>query len=245
MINLIKLHFNYLFSWKIIYISLIILVINLVSFTILSKFYIEDNLLMFYQDFYFEEYLFSSISLMKITILIQSMFIVINSFIINKYDVYLVLRKSKTLVIISKVIVLVSGTIIFSLLLYLIMNIIGMFLTSYYSFSYEIFDLLVDLIIFSSIYTFLFIIMIIIFKNMYSLLLIFIIYFVNNISLEYLIFKSDLNGFSKLLNLVFVDIGYFKDVGFDLYYSKIYLLSICLALFEIICVIYNKSDIIN
>lgn len=245
MISLLKLHFSYLYSWKIIYISLIIILISMISFIFLSNFYIEHNLLVFYSEYYEEEYMFGSLSLIKLVIVLQSMFLVINGFVINKYDVYLVSRISRKRVILSKVVILVLGITIFTIFIYLIFNIVGLFLTPYYSFRNEHLSILLDLLIFGVIYLLLDILMIIIFKNMYTLVIIFIIYFMSNISLEYLVFKSEISGFSKLLNLLFVDIGYYKDIGYDLYYSNLYYLAVCLVLLEIILVIYNKSDIIN
>lgn len=245
MISLLKLHFSYLFSWKIIYISLIIILINMISVIVLSKFYIDHNLLVFYSDYYEEEYMFGSMALIKIMILMQSMFLVINGFVINKYDVFIILRKNRKSVLMSKIFVLVISISTFTLFLYLVMNIVGLFLTPYYHFSSEYLYLFIDLLVFGIVYLLLYILLIIIYKNMYVLLIILIIYFVNNISLEYLVLKSDLSLFSKVINLVIPDIGYYKNIGHDLYYSNIYYLAFCLVLLEIILVIYNKSDITN
>ena len=125
------------------------------------------------------------------------------------------------------------------------MNIIGLFLTPYYQVDINLFEFLIDLVIFGVLYTLLYVLLIIITKNMYSLLIIFITYFVSSISLEYLVLKSDLSLFSKLLNLVFVDIGYFKNLGYDLYFSNLYYIALCFGLLEVILVFYNKNDIIN
>jgi len=222
MMNLVKLHFSYLFSWKIIYISLVILLVSMISFVVLSYFFYDNNVLVFYSDYYNEEFVFSSLSLMKIVILLQSMFIVINGFVINKYDVYLLIRSNRKNVILSKVIAMLLGISIFTLALFLIMNIIGLFLTPYYEFTNSYYYLLYDLLTFIILYTLLYIILIILVKNMYSLLVIFILYFISNISSEYLVIKSEISWFTKAINLVFPDIGYFSDVGYDLYYSNLY-----------------------
>lgn len=245
MISLVKLHFSYLFSWKIIYISLITLLISLISFVFLSNFYYENNLLVFYGDYYLEEYLFSSLSLIKIVVLLQSMFLVINVFLINKYDVYLLIRSDRYVVILSKIFTMIIGIAVFSLFLYLLMNIVGLFLTPYYEFKVIYLNILYDLILFSILYTLLYIFLIITVKNMYSLLIVFIMYFVSNISLDYLVVKKDLPVFTKLLNLLFPDIGYFEYLGYDLFYSSLYYLTVCLALIEGIYVIYKKTDISN
>ena len=161
MISLVKLHFSYLFSWKIIYICLFTLLISLVSFIFLSNFFYNNNLLVFYGDYYNDEYIFSSLSLIKIVILLQSIFIVINGFVINKYDIYLLIRSNRTSVILSKVATMLLGITIFTVFLYLIMNIIGLFLTPYYECNSNFVGMMYDLIIFGILYTLLYIFLII------------------------------------------------------------------------------------
>lgn len=245
MISLIKLHYSYLFSWKIIYINLIILLVSLVSFIFLSSFYLDHKLLVFYSQYYVEEYMFSSLTLMKIIILLQSMFIVINGFIINKYDVYLLIRTSRIKLLLSKLLTMLLGVITFTVFMYLLFTIIGLFLTPYFKFKFEYIDLLFDLVIFSIVYTLLYIFLIIIVTNMYSLLLVFILYFISDISIEYLVTKNDLSAFTKCINLLFPDIGYFRNTGYDLLYSKLYYLSLCILIIDLIILIYRKTDIIN
>lgn len=245
MINLTKLHLSYLYTWKIIYIILILLIISTISFVFLSNFYLDNNELVFNKDYYQNEYVFSGVTLIKILVLLQSMYIVINGFVINKYDTYLVLRKERYLVILSKVISMIFGIIIFTTFLYLLMNIIGLFLTPFYTLNLTDLSLLIDLILFGILYTLLYILFIITIKNMFSLLFVFVLYFISNISLEYLTIKSDLSVFSKLINLVFTDIGYYKDIGYDLFYSNVYYSALIFVLFELIIVIYGKNDILN
>ena len=245
MISLVKLHFSYMFSWRIIYISLITLLICLVSFVMLSNFYLNNNLLLFYSDYYTDEYIFSSLSLIKIVILLQSMFIVINGFILNKYDIYLLIRRNRTSVILSKIITIILGITIFTVFLYLLMNIIGLFLTPYYEFQSSYLNIVFDLIIFSILYSLFYILLIVTIKNMYSLLMIFIFYFISNISLEYSVTKNDLPGFTKFINLLFPDIGYFSNLGYDLFYSNFYYISLCIVIIQLILVIYKKTDITN
>jgi len=245
MISLIQLHFSYLFSWKIIYISLITLLICLISFVLLSNFYVDKNVLEFYSDYYSEDYIFSSLALVKIVILLQSMFIVINGFVINRYDIYLVVRINRNYVILSKIITIICGIIIFTLFLYLLMNIVGLFLTPFYEYERNYFDMLLDLIIFSVLYTLLYIFIIIIVKNMYSLLMLFILYFISNISIEYLVLKNELSVFTKMINLILPDIGYFSKIGYDLLYSNLYYLTLCIVIILVILLIYKKTDISN
>ena len=105
--------------------------------------------------------------------------------------------------------------------------------------------MLLDLIIFSVLYTLLYIFIIIIVKNMYSLLMLFILYFISNISIEYLVLKNELSVFTIMINLILPDIGYFSKIGYDLLYSNLYYLTLCIVIILVILLIYKKTDISN
>ena len=45
--------------------------------------------------------------------------------------------------------------------------------------------------------------------------MIFILYFISNISIEYLVLKNELSVFTKMINLILPDIGYFSKNGYD------------------------------
>lgn len=245
MINLVKLHFSYLFSWKIIYINLISILFCLVVFVYLSNFYYNNTLLAFYSDFYNEEYIFSVLTLIKIVVLLQSMFIVINGFIINKYDVYLLIRSSRTRVITTKIATILIGTSLFTVTLFLLFNIVGLYLTPYYEFKNTHLELLFDLVLFNVVYCLLYILLVTIIKNMYSLILVYILYFISDISVEYLVQKDNLSFFTKTINLIFPGIGFYSEIGFDLFYSKLYYLSLSALIVQVIITLYRKTDITN
>ncbi len=245
MISLIKLHFYYLFSWKVFYISSIIILISLVSFTYFSSFYLEYDLLKFNQLYYHDEYYFESINYIKIVIVLFNMFLIINSFIINKYDTLLLSRRSRLTVITSKILSVNIISIIFTFILYLSFLVTGMFLTPYMKISYNDLILIGDIIIFGVVYLMMFIFIYGFNKGIYSLLIIVVGYFISDITIEYFVSKDSITGFSKILNLVFINLGYYSDEGYSLYYGKTWGIILYLSLFVTCIVYYLKHDITN
>ena len=70
-------------------------------------------------------------------------------------------------------------------------------------------------------------------------------YFISNISIEYLVLKNELSVFTKMINLILPDIGYFSKIGYDLLYSNLYYLTLCIVIILVILLIYKKTDITN
>ena len=245
MIKMIKLHFYYLFSWKVVYVSLIIVLISTIIFLTFSKFYLDYDLLIFNSKYYREGYYFESINYLKIVIVLYNMFLVINAFILNKYDVFLLARRTRFEVISSKVLVLIIISSILTIMLYLIFLVTGQFLTPFMNISNTDMAILGDLIIFSVIYLLLFISLYFYGKGLYSLLIIVVGYFISDIAIDYYEPRNSVNILSKIINFVFVNIGYYEDIGYSLYYGKIWGIILIIILFQLIIFRYLKTDIEN
>ncbi len=245
MINILKLHFYYLFSWKIIYISLITLLISIFCFLFFSSFYLDYDLLIYSKLYYREEYYFDIINYLKIAIVLYSMFLVINAFVLNKYDVFILIRRSKKITVISKLLTILIGNIVMITLLFILFLIIGEFLTPIMAISYKDISILIDLMIFCSVYLLLFTLAYQYSKIIYGILIIFIGYFISDITTEYYALKSSVSIFAKVLNFIFINIGYFQNYGFSLYYGKLYGIALSFILFMIIITKYLRTDLEN
>ena len=173
------------------------------------------------------------------------MFLVINAFVLNKYDVFLLARRKKIEVITSKLIILIIGSSVLSVTLYLLFLITGQFLTPYMTISIKDLAILGDLVIFGGVYLLLYSLLYFYGKTIYSLLIIVIGYFVSDITIEYYELKSSVSVVSKTLNFIFVNIGYYQDGGYCLYYGKVYGIILVTLLFLLITFKYLKSDIEN
>jgi len=243
MINLFRLQMSYLFSWKIIMSSTILVLVSLISFLLFSKFYLEYELLLFNATYYFEEYYFESLNYFKIVIVLFNMFLVINGFALNKYDVFLLVRRNKKLIITSKILTLIMGSTIIITTLYLVFLIIGLLLTPYMIVSITDLILLIDLLIFSTVYLLIFIAVYLFSGVIYSILLIVVGFFISDMSLDYDIYRHNASVITKIINLVFVNIGYFTETGYSMYYSQLYGFIISILIFLVIIENYYRSDL--
>ncbi len=240
--SLFKLHFHYLFSWKVIYVSLALLLLSILSSLLFSKFYLDYDLLVFNSRYYLEEYYFEGINYLKIIIVLFNMFLVINSFVLNKYDIFLIVRRSKKVVISSKIIILLLGSSVLIILEYLLFIITGLFLTPYMRISIMDLSILLDLIIFGGVYLLIFIIIYLYSDVIYSLLLGVVGFFISDLSMDYNIQRSGASLMAKALNLVFINIGYYFGVGYSLFYGKIYGIFLLEIMFIVISLKYFKRD---
>ena len=243
MISLYRLHFSYLFSKKILVSSTILLLVSLISLLLFSKFYLDYELLLFNSVFYNEEYYFESINYLKIVIVLFNMFLVINGFALNNYDIFLLVRRNKKQIITSKVITLLIGSSVLIVILYLIFLIIGLLLTPYMVVNITNLKLLLDLLIFGSVYLLIFISVYLFSGVIYSILLVIIGFFISDLSLDYDIYHHNASLITKITNLVFVNIGYFTDTGYSMYYSPLYGLIISIIVFLVILDKYYRSDL--
>ncbi|MBN2604953.1 MAG: hypothetical protein JXR62_03930, partial [Bacilli bacterium] len=124
-------------------------------------------------------------------------------------------------------------------------TIVPLYLTSYFDADIHLFYLYGKIILFGNYYLILFIFTYVIGKNMYVMLLPICGYFCSNLSAEFYIGKNDVSWFTKSSNLLFEDIGYYLNTGFDFYYGFTYLLSILMLLIIAIVFLSIKSDILN
>jgi len=242
MISLFKLHFYYLFSWKTIYITLGLVVVSIISFLIFSKFYLDVDLLLFDSEYYKNQYYFESLNYIKLNIIIYNMFLVINGFSLNKYDLFLLVRRSKKQVITSKIIVLLLGNGVLITFFYSLFLIIGLFLTPYMNVTKNDLMIFFDLVIFGGVYLLIFIVVYLHSGSIYSLLIVIIGFFISDLTVDYNALRSNASTIVKVINLVFVSIGNYQEIGYSLFYGKIYGIILLELLFIIVFLKYLQSD---
>lgn len=243
MISLFKLHFYYLFSWKVNYVSFILILITVISSLLFSRFYLDVDLLIFNAEYYRKEYYFESINYLKFIIIIYNLFLVINAFAFNKYDPFLLVRRSKQQTVMSKIIILLLGSTVLVIIFYLIIMITGLYLTPYMQISIIDLAILGDLLIFGGVYLLIYITVFLYSRSIYSLLLIVIGFFISDLTVDYDSLRSSASIITKGINLIFISIGNYQKGGYSLYYGKIYGLVLLVILFVVISNKYCKSDI--
>ena len=219
--------------------------LSVICFLFFSRFYYDYDLLLYDSEYYLGEYYFESINYLKIVIVLYNMFLVINGLILNKYDLFLLIRRNRKQVIISKIITLLLGNIVLTAFLYLLFLITGLYLTPYMEIDITSLALLGDLIIFGGAYLLTYILIYFYSKGTYSLLIIVVGYFISDITIEYYVLRSNVSNISKGINFVFMNIGYYQDTGYGLYYGKIWGIILIIVLFLGIVLLYEKNDIVN
>ena len=242
MISLFKLHFYYLFSWKVIYVSFILILISVVSSLVFSRFYLDIDMLIFNAEYYHKEYYFESINYFKFIIIIYNLFLVINAFAFNKYDLFLLARRSKKQVISSKIATLLIGSTSLITILYLIFIITGLYLTPYMRIASADLEIFFDLVIFGGVYLLIYIAVFLYSGSIYSLLLVIIGFFISDLTVDYDSLRSSASIMAKGINMIFISIGNYRNIGYSLFYGKTYGLILLVVLFVVISYKYRKSD---
>lgn len=243
MINILNLHFNFLLSKKTFIIILVIIIISVLVDVYFSNYYLDHTLLIIEGEYYKDEYLFESISFIKFIIVIFSVFITIESFIIVKYDYFLLSRISKFKFITSKLATLVLTVSTLTIILSLIMYIIGLVLTPYF-FPRDVDIMLVGkMLLFALYYSAISVLVVSWINNLFSLIIVLMGYFVSVTSVDYLAVKENVGSGSHVIQLVFIDLVNYKEIGYDFLYNELIILSfICVFIIKSIT-LYLSRDI--
>ena len=221
---------------------LILILITVISSSLFSRFYLDIDMLIFDAEYYHEEYYFESINYFKFIIIIYNLFLVINAFAFNKYDLFLLIRRSKKHIISSKIITLSIGSTVLIIIFYLIFIITGLYLTPYMKISLMDLMILGDLVIFGGVYLLIYITVFLYSGSIYSLLLIVVGFFLSDLTVDYDSLRSSASIMAKGINLLFISIGNYKDIGYSMYYGKTYGLVLLVTLFVMISYKYCKTD---
>lgn len=243
MIKLIKVHYNYLFSYRMLYILLSLGAIFLIVCLYFSRFYIDNELLMFDANFYQNEYMFEAFNIAKILIVLFAFLQTVYAYVLNKYDYFLVVRASRKKVFLSKVIVLYFIATIFITICYLILFIIPLYLTPYFSTSTVSIGILLKMLLFGYVYNTLFIMTITITKHVFGLFLVFTGFIISFISNDLEPIKENVTNFNKVSNIIFPDIIQYTNVGYDFLYGSIFVIALTLLYVSVGILVYQYTDI--
>ncbi|MFK5883323.1 MAG: hypothetical protein QM489_03170 [Candidatus Izemoplasma sp.] len=242
MINIIKLHFNFLLSKKTFIIVLTVISISVLVDVYFSNYFIDQTVLIIESEYYKNEYLFESISFIKFVIVIFSVFMSIESFIIIKYDYFLLSRISKFKFITSKLATLVLIVLTLTLILSLIMYIVSLVLTPYFFPGDVDIVLIGKLLLFGFYYTVISVLVVSYINNLFSLIIVLMGYFVSITSVDYLAVKEEVGSIVYIIQLLFIDLTNYKDIGYDFLYNELIILSfITVFLIKIVTVYLNRD----
>lgn len=216
--------------------------IFLIGVIYFSRFYLGNAELLFDKAYYYNEYYMESLNLAKMMIVLFNFVLVTNSFVFNKYDYFLITRKSRKEVIISKVFILLILSILYTFIIMFMFFLIPLFLTPYMRI-FDFFDITKLMMVFSVYYLTLFIFFIIIFKHIYILFFSFSGYLISFLSSELLIKKSETSFFNSFISVFFPDIINYYVYGYDFLYGSIFVMSLTIILLLVIIKNYTTFDI--
>jgi len=240
--NLFKLHYRFTQSKKVYKITLSLVVI---SFSILL---VQSNILSnlddfeIHRNFYIDDYLFNGINLIKIVVVVFCMLTSIYSLYINKYEVFLISRYTKKIIIITKILVILWINMVFSIILTMFYMILWLGIDGNVSVDI-MFELLVFSTLFSIYYNLMFSLLVIIFENLFISFIPFIGYIVSNLSIDYGVELSKLSTISKILNIFFPDIVIINR-HFSYVYGSVFVVAIVCTMFLYLINRYLYKDLV-
>lgn len=194
-------------------------------------------------QYYKDEYIFESLSFIKLILVMFGIFLTIESSIILKYDFFLLSRVSKLRFIASKVITLLIINISISFILLLIMWIIALIFSTYLFSSDISFIFFLDLAIFASFYSSVSLFIVLHINNLFSLIIVLVGYFTSSISIDYLSDIEKISSFVYIIQIFFVDYTKYLDLGYRFLYSRVIVMALITILLVKILIKYNENDL--
>ncbi len=241
MINIIRLNMDFLVTKKFKIISLIIIVITCFILVFISNITKTEEELSYNVLLYQRLFLYEGFNIVKVIGILLSMLVVINGFLINDYDLFIITRVNRKKTLIGKVIAVFLTEIYIMTYIYLIFVILYGVLYTELTFNITIMWL-IKLIFFQMYYSLIFIMLTSIYKSVFIVILPFVGYLVSSFSID---FDTDIDGlsnFSKMINFVFPDLIVFQgEIGF--LYGVVFVFGGCILLFIITFKQYLQTDL--
>lgn len=238
-----KVHTQYLFSFKMLYMMLGIQTLFLLSCLYFSRFYLSKEELIFDAMYYQSEYMFEAVNILKILVIMFCLLVTINAFVIHKYDYFLIVRIDRKKVMISKILVLMGMVLLFVFMNYLMLLVIPLYLTPYFSLSHSNVLLFAKLCLLGVLYLSIFMVVYLLFKHLLPLFIILTGYMISFLGNELSPLKEDSNGYQRVISLIFPDIIEYQSIGYDFLYGSVIILALTLIYMLVSVLVYNSTDI--
>lgn len=240
--TLLKLQYNFILTKKVRLISAILIALTWIVLILQSGLLEDNSYLLYNREVLITSFIYDGFNIIKIVAVLYSMLLAIYVMYLNKYDVFIVTRKSRMKVIFSKILVIVILEILFVLYLFIVYGIIWGLLDSSVTIG-EMNIYLLHITILSIYYALLNIALIIIFSSIFIVIIPFIGYLISNLSMDYGISIKELDNSSKFLNLFFPDLLIFnQEICFV--YGILTIVDISILILVLIIIKYKIDDII-
>lgn len=220
--------------------SLLMLIIYLVYS---SGYYMDYNYQIVNRDGLFYQYLIDSVSFMKFTIIVYGIYFSILSKKLHYLDGLLLCRGSKTVVIMTRLIVLATVMMLMNTIQFVLFVTIGDFLTPIMM-SYDYIELFISMQLFGLYYFFLSYIISIYIRVFYAPLFVLFFYFVGSIFSPYYATISNVTMVEKIIAFFSNDLIVFYDHSISPFYGLYHVGLMISLLVGMILYLYHKNDII-
>ncbi len=242
MINLLKVHYQFLYTKWMKWITIVLIVLWLLLCIYISGASNGIMTLTYEKRYYQEMYMFDGTTFLKLFLLIFILFNSLYTQVFNSYDVILCNIEEKYKVLLSKLFVMTLYNILFASILVLIFTNIWAVLPYSISFA-TVLSLLLYTISYTTYVTIFQTIMYMIFQHMLILLVPFIIGFISIFSIDYGTLQSDFSRTQILIQILHPDLIYFEDT-FQIGLGIVPLLTNLIIITYISIKIYRKYDMI-
>lgn len=240
--SLLKLQYNFILTKKVKIISAILISLTWIILILQSGLFEDTSYLIYNREVLISAFIYDGFNIIKIVAVLYSMLLAIYVIYLNKYDVFIVTRKSRIKVILSKVAVILFLELMFVLYLFVVYGIIWGLLDVNVTMS-EIGVYLFHIIELTTYYALLNIALTLVFYSIFIAVIPFIGYLISNFSIDYGISIHELSNTSKFLNLFFPDLLIFdKEICFI--YGILIVFNSCILILLIIIIKYKADDIV-
>ncbi|MFH5880942.1 hypothetical protein [Liberiplasma polymorphum] len=223
MSKVIRFHLYYLFTLKTKILLSLLYVITLLILFYLTRFYEPRVDRIIFSDIYAIDFFLEALNLLKLTIVSLSIYIVLQLWFFNPYDIVLIQLIGRRKVFISKVF---AGLI--PLLVYTILSVcLTRILAGYFNLTTPDTNYMMFMVLLSLFTLFYYVIMIavsFIFQHILSLLILFIMMMIGNILVDFLSPLAHINKITLVYHSLFINIHIIEDYQITSIISPIYII---------------------
>lgn len=222
-----------------------LLLITLMYIIVLLYFtgiFTENYNLLIHKEMYFHSYMTESVSLLKFMVVLHAIYSVFHVGKLHQLDGFYLSRNSKFLVYTTRLSVVLYKNAIYSLLGYILILVIGFFLTPYMM-TYKYIELGFNIVLFSFMYTAISCLIYITSRKEFYVLFIVLFYFITTIFTPFYIGENDFSLFEEIVQLFSSDLIVFEDFSMGTYYGSLYTVTKVIILLTICLRVYTKKDV--
>ncbi|MGS0972874.1 MAG: hypothetical protein ACVCEJ_06555 [Candidatus Izemoplasmataceae bacterium] len=245
MIQLTRLHINYLLSEKVFLFTIFLIGLSSIFLLYSANVGVSESTMMFYQEYYTKQLMIEMLNFGKILVIVYLLFMMIMGYVIHQYDVMILNRVGIIKLKCSKMLAMWFFVLYLITIYFMIFVIIGVYITPFMVISNQYFVIYGEFLFFGFFYTMVFVYLYEISKHLLGLIAGFMFYLIVFIGSVDDIQKEDVSKGMQYLYRILLDLGYYQGEGVGFYYDKIYYLALILGSGLIVYFLRKNADLIN